>query len=100
MLIHIFHIMEMGLGMILVFLAVILWSSFVRFSTAVLSITALLLYGWFVIKLLEYYNIIGNTLPILPGIPILENTLSILLLVSFIITLIVFFKEEKSKKDS
>lgn len=86
----------MGFGIILIFFSIILWSTFKKFSSAALAVTAVLLYASVIIDLLENYSIIDiDRMLTIKGIPLLKYALPLLILISFIITLIIFFKEEK-----
>ncbi len=96
MFLHILNILKMGFGMILVFLAILLWSRFKRFTSGVLAVTSLLLYASILFELLEHYKIFDiNRFLIYKDIPIVRYIISLLTLISFIVTLIVFLKEEK-----
>lgn len=96
MVIHILNFCKMGFGIILIFFSVILWSTFKKFSSSALAVTAVLLYASVIIDLLENYSIIDiDRILIIKDIPLLKYALPLLILISFIITLIIFFKEEK-----
>ena len=86
----------MGLGTGIVVLAVMLWSRFKRFTSGVLAITALLLYASLLFELLDDYRLFNiKRFLAYKDIPIVKWVLSILVLISFIFTLVVFMKEEK-----
>jgi hypothetical protein len=93
---HIMSIIKIGLGTGIVILAVMLWSRFKRFTSGVLAITGLLLYASLLLELLDDYSLF-NTKKFLAykDIPVVEWVLSILFLISFILTLVLFIKEEK-----
>jgi len=99
MVIHILNICKMGLGIVLIFFAVILWSMFRKFSTAALALTAVLIYVSVVLDLLEFYSIIDiNHLLIYKNVPVLRYIPTFLIMLFFIFTLIIFLKEEKRIK--
>ena len=86
----------MGLGTGIAVLAVMLWSRFKRFTSGVLAITALLLYASLLLELLDDYRLLNiEKFLTYKDMPIVKWVLSILLLISFIFTLVVFMKEEK-----
>ncbi len=96
MVIHILNFCKMGFGIVLIFFSVILWSTFKKYSSAALAVTAILLYASVIIDLLEYYSIIDiDRMLTIKDIPLLTYALPLLILISFIITLVIFFKEEK-----
>lgn len=96
MVIHILNICKMGFGIALIFFSVILWSTFKKFSSATLAVTAVLLYASVIIDLLEYYSIIDiDRMLTIKDVPLLKYALPLLILISFIITLVIFFNEEK-----
>ncbi|UCB46256.1 MAG: hypothetical protein JSV25_02190 [Spirochaetota bacterium] len=96
MVFHIINIVKMGFGTGIAVLAVMLWSRFKRFSSGVLAITALLLYASILIELLDGYSMLNiKRFLSYNEMPIVKWILSILLLISFIFTLVVFMKEEK-----
>lgn len=89
----------MGLGIILLFFAVILWSLFKKFSSALLALTAILLYVLVVLDLLDFYSVVNiHQVLVYQDIPLLQYAPILLILVSFIFTLFIFFKEEKRLK--
>ena len=89
----------MGLGIILLFFAIILWSLFKKFSSALLALTAILLYVLIVLDLLDYYSVVNiQRVLVYQNIPLLQYAPILLILVSFIFTLFIFFKEEKRLK--
>jgi hypothetical protein len=89
----------MSLGILLLFTAVILWSLFRRYSSAALAVTALLLYVQIVVDLLDAYGVIDKTaFLVCKGVPILPTALPIVVVSSFILTLLVFIKEEKKSR--
>jgi len=99
MLFHLLDIVQMLLGIALLFAAVILWSRFKGYSSASLSVTALLFYSRIALELLERYSIIDSSkILVFKGIPILSYGLPLLLLSAFIATLLVFMHEEKRLK--
>lgn len=99
MVIHIFNMVKMGLGIILLFFAVILWSLFKKFSSALLALTAILLYVLVVLDLLDFYSVVNiHQVLVYQDIPLLQYAPILLILVSFIFTLFIFFKEEKRLK--
>jgi len=99
MIIHLLNILKMVLGTALIFLAVILWSTCKKFSSAFLSITAILFYAIITLNLLEVYNIIDKYWVFkYKNIPILKYILPLITIVSFIVTIVVFMKEEKNNK--
>ncbi len=91
----ILFIVEAVLGVVLLFLAVFLWSVSRRLSAAVLSITAVFFYSSLAVKLLEYYKVLvmRSALSI-----IVQHALLLLALCSFIITLVVFIREEEKRE--
>jgi len=94
--VHVFNILKMGLGILLLFIAVILWSISRRFSSTLLALTALLLYAQIVLDLLDYYGIIDAGSLIIAGeVPVLSYGFPILLILSLIVTLLVFIREER-----
>ncbi|KPJ89409.1 MAG: hypothetical protein AMS17_02015 [Spirochaetes bacterium DG_61] len=96
MIIHILNILEMALGIILVFFAAIVWSVFRKFSSAVLALAALFVYISVVLGLLDHYRIIDREhILLFRGIPLLRYLPTFLVLLSLIITLLIFFREEK-----
>ena len=96
MVFHIINIMKIGLGTGIAVLAVMLWSRFKRFTSGVLAITALLLYASILIELLDDYSMLNiKRFLSYNEMPVVKWILSILLLISFIFTLVVFMKEEK-----
>ena len=99
MVIHIFNMVKMGLGIILLFFAVILWSLFKKYSSALLALTAILLYVLIVLDLLDFYSVVNiKRVLVYQDIPLLQHAPILLILVSFIFTLFIFFKEEKRLK--
>ena len=99
MLIHILNICKMGLGIVLIFFSIILWSMFNKYSSASLAVTAVLVYTSVIIDLLDDYRIIKiNRMLVYKDVPLLKYVLPILILISFIVTLIIFFKEEKTNR--
>jgi len=100
MLIHAMNIAEMTLGIILLFFAVILWSMFRKFTSALLALTALFVYASVIIDLLDYYSILSlETMCVYRGAPLLKYIPAFFVLLSFIVTFIVFFKEEKKHRE-
>ena len=98
-LVHVFNIVKMSLGVFLIFTAVILWSLFRRYSSAMLAVTALLFYMQIVVDLLDAYGVIDKTsFLVCKGVPILPYVLPIVVVSSFILTLLVFIKEEKKSR--
>ncbi len=96
MVIHILNFCKMGFGIVLIFFSVILWSTFKKYSSAALAVTAILLYSSVIIDLLEYYSIIDiDRMLTIKDVPLLKYALPLLILISFIITLVIFFNEEK-----
>jgi hypothetical protein len=96
MVLHVINIIKMGLGTGIVVLALMLWSRFKRFTSGVLAITALLLYASVLFELLDDYSILNiKRFLSYNEMPIVKWILSVLLLISFIFTLVVFMKEEK-----
>jgi hypothetical protein len=96
MVFHVINIVKMGLGTGIAVLAVMLWSRFKRFTSGVLAITALLLYASVLLELLDDYSILDiKRFLSYNEMPIVKWILSVLLLISFIFTLVVFIKEEK-----
>jgi hypothetical protein len=64
-----------------------------------LAVTALLLYVQIVVDLLDAYGIIDETaFLVLKGVPILPYALPIVVVSSFILTILVFIKEEKKSR--
>ena len=99
MLIHILNFCKMGFGVILIFFSIILWSMFHKFSSACLAITAVLVYASVIVELLDYYTVIDtDRMLVYKDVPLLNYALPLLILISFIITLIIFLKEEKSNR--
>ena len=89
----------MGLGIVLIFFSIILWSMFNKYSSASLAVTAVLVYTSVIIDLLDDYRIIKiNRMLVYKDVPLLKYVLPILILISFIVTLIIFFKEEKTNR--
>jgi hypothetical protein len=98
-LVHVLNILKMSLGIFLLFTAVILWSLFKRYSSAALAVTSLLLYVQIALDLLDAYGVIDkNAFLVYNDIPILQYALPILTICSFIMTLLVFIKEEKKSR--
>ncbi len=98
-LMHVFNILKMSLGILLLFSAVILWSLFKRYSSAVLAVTAILLYFQIAVDLLDAYGVIDkNALLVFRDVPLLPYLLPIAVLCSFIAVLLVFIKEEKKSR--
>ncbi len=96
MVIHILNIVEMGLGIILIFFAAVLWSMFRRFSSALLALTALFVYASMILDLLDFYRIVDrDSLLMYKDIPILNYAPTFLIILAFIFTLFLFFKEER-----
>jgi hypothetical protein len=86
----------MGVGIILLFFAIILWSYFHRFSSAIIAVTALFVYASVALDLLEFYSVVDvDNLLTYKDIPLVRYILVFLTLISFIVTLIVFYREEK-----
>jgi len=99
MVIHLLNIIEMLLGTLLIFLAVILWSVSRKLSCQLLSITSILFYAIIVLSVLEKYKIIDRYWFFkYKAISILKYALPILTVISFIIGLIIFISEEKRPK--
>jgi hypothetical protein len=99
MIIHLLNILVMVLGIILIFLAAIVWSVFRNFSSAALALTSLFVYIWVVVGLLEFYRIIDkNHILLFKGIPLLNYVPTLLMLLSLIFTLVQFYREEKRMK--
>ena len=91
----------MGFGVILIFFSVILWSMYNKFSSASLAVTAVLVYASVIVDLLDYYTIINSSLMLIyKGVPLLKYVLPLLILISFIVTLIIFLKEEKTNSNT
>ena len=91
----------MGFGVILIFFAVILWSMYNKFSSASLAATAVLVYASVIVDLLDYYTIIDSSRMLnYKGVPLLKYVLPLLILTSFIVTIIIFLKEEKTNRKS
>ena len=86
----------MAFGIALIYFAVILWSMFKKFSTALLALTAIFVYITMVLDLLDFYSVINSKSTLAyKGIAFLEYVPTLLVLISFIFTLIIFFREEK-----
>jgi hypothetical protein len=101
MFIHAMNIAKMALGIILVFFAVILWSTFRKFTSALLALTALFIYASVVLDLLEFYAILTlETILVYRGTPLLKYIPTFFVLLSFIVTFIVFFREEKKSREN
>ncbi len=99
MVIHVFNMVKMGLGIILLFFAVILWSLFKKFSSALLALTSILFYIFVVLDLLDFYSVVNiQRVLVYKDIPLLQYAPILLILLSFILTLFFFFKEEKRLK--
>ncbi len=91
----------MGFGVILIFLSAILWSMFNKFSSASLAVTAVLVYASVIVDLLDYYTIINSTTMLnYKDVPLLKYALPLLIIISFIVTLIIFLKEEKTNRNT
>jgi hypothetical protein len=98
-LMHVFNILKMSLGVLLLFAAVILWSLFSRYSSAMLAVTALLLYLQIVVDLLDAYGVIDKSaFLVCRSVPLLLYALPIAVVSSFILTILVFIKEEKKSR--
>jgi hypothetical protein len=96
MVFHIMSILRIVLGTGIVALSVMLWSRFKRFTSGVLAITGLLLYASLLVEILNHYGLFNiKKFLTYKDMPVITWILSILLLVSFIFTLIVFMKEER-----
>ena len=90
----------MGFGVILIFFSVILWSMYNKFSSASLAVTAVLVYASVIVDLLDHYTIIDSSRMLnFRGVPLLKYALPLLILISFIVTLIIFLKEEKTNRN-
>jgi hypothetical protein len=99
MIIHLLNILVMVLGIILIFLAVIVWSMFRNFSSAALALTSLFVYVWVAVGLLDFYRIIDtNHILLFKGIPLLHYVPTLLMLLSLIFTLFQFYREQKLLK--
>ncbi len=95
----IIHVVEMALGTALLYLSVVLWVSYRRFSSGALAVSGLLIYSSVILKLLENYSIISlRTFFIVNEIPLVPHLLTILTLISFIITVVLFIQEERAFK--
>ncbi len=100
MFIHAMNIVKMALGIILLFFAVILWSTFRKYTSALLALTALFVYASVVLDLLEFYSILTlETMCVYRGAPLLKYIPTFFVLLSFIVTFIVFFREEKNPRE-
>ena len=89
----------MALGVILVFFGAVVWSVFRKFSSAVLTITALFVYVSVVLGLLDYYRIINREhIFLFRGIPLLRYVPTFLILLSLIFALFIFYREEKGMR--
>jgi len=72
---------------------------FNKFSSASLAVTAVLVYASVIVDLLDHYAIINSSRMLnYKGVPLLKYALPLLILISFIITLIIFLKEEKTNR--
>jgi cellobiose-specific phosphotransferase system component IIC len=94
----VYNLSLMVLGILTAFLAVYLWALSRRFSTAVLGITALLLYALTALKLLHNYGLLGDV-SFRGSDLIIESILLILVIVSFIISLLVSLREERKSQN-
>ena len=91
----------MGFGVVLIFFSVILWSMYNKFSSAILAVTAVLVYASIIVDLLDYYTIINSSRMLnYKGVPLLKYALPLLILISFIVTLIIFLREEKKNRNT
>jgi hypothetical protein len=89
----------MGFGVILIFFSIILWSMYSKFSSACLAVTAVLVYASILVNLLDHYQIIDtDRMFVYKDVPLLKYALPLLILVSFIVTLVIFLKEEKTNR--
>jgi hypothetical protein len=96
MVFHIMSVLRIGLGTGIVVLSVMLWSRFQKFTSGVLAITGLLLYASLLVEVLSHYRLFNiEKFLTYKGMPVITWILSVLFLVSFIFTLIVFMKEER-----
>ena len=101
MIIHILNFCKMGFGVVLIFFSVILWSMYNKFSSASLAVTAVLVYASVIVDLLDYYTIINSSRMLnYKGVPLLKYALPLLILISFIVTLIIFLREEKKNRNT
>lgn len=96
---QIFNGLNVLLGIALVSLSILLWSVFHRFSRGILAITGFLLYAFILLGILENYNLVSiNQLLLYKGVPLLKHLLPFFMLISFIVSLILLFLEEKRAK--
>ena len=96
MVFHVINIIKMGLGTGIAVLAVMLWSRFKKFTSGVLAITSLLLYASVLLEILDDYSLLNiKRFLSYKDLPVVKWVLSVLLLVSFIFTLVVFMKEDR-----
>lgn len=94
---HVLHLLQAALGVLLAFLAVHLWSFYRRLSTAVLGITALLLYSLGTVRLLSFYHLIDDSTP--RFVPVsLQDLLLLLVILCFILDLVIFIREERGRE--
>jgi hypothetical protein len=72
-----------------------------KFSSASLAVTAVLVYASVIVDLLDHYTIINSSRMLnYKGVPLLKYALPLLILISFIVTLIIFLKEEKTNRST
>lgn len=100
MLEHIIYVAEMALGTGLLYLSVVLWVNYLRFSSGFLAVSGVLIYTAVILKLLENYRIVSlKAFLVVNNIPLIPHLLTILTLVSLLITVILFIREEKSFRE-
>ena len=93
---HALHIAQLVFGILLVFVAFVVWSLVRRFSIVLLCVTAFLLYLFLAVNQLAHYRVIGSSVPFVGSIGNLNSIVLILISAVFIVAFIILVREERS----
>jgi hypothetical protein len=97
--IHILNLLQMGIGICLLFFAIYLWSIFRKLSSVFLALTSFLMYCSIVTTLLDQYGVFKTSRIFrFYDIPVIDRGLQFLILIFLIVTVSTFIRDEKRDK--
>jgi hypothetical protein len=92
---HALNIAQLVFGILMVFVAFVVWSLVRRLSIVLLCVTAFLLYLYLAVNQLAHYGVIGVSVPLVESIGNLNSIVLTLISVAFSVAFIVLVREER-----